>query len=128
MGGSSGSSSTANAPAAARTDYEKAPTMLNMQAGLPNQINAVAGQLQQGFSGSGGMLNGLNDLYSPMSLLQMYEPLTTTQDRFDKKKHTELSTGDAELDKLLMGGGQDQDQKTPNTASLRSSGSTIGYR
>ena len=44
-------------------------------------------------------------MYQPMDMLQFMEPISTTQDQFDKDKYQPINTGNPALDELLMKGG-----------------------
>jgi hypothetical protein len=87
--------------------YGNAPTTQTFQPMMPGFQNMLANQLSAGFGSGGGgapdfaaMLSGM---YSPMSLVNFQEPISTTASLYDKKKFAPISTGNVTLDKLLMG-------------------------
>lgn len=95
-------------PVTGTMPYANAPTAQTFQPFLPGFDGAIAQQLAQGFGAQSGM--GASDfaaqlasMYQPMSVMKFNEPISTTAAFFDPKKNSAIDTGNAALDKLLMG-------------------------
>lgn len=104
MGGSSGSSKNQSVPESEKTAYANAPVTMTFQPHLPGMENSIATQLARGFGGDqGGIAEMLAGMYQPMTIQRFMEPISTTAAMFDKSKQKSFNTGNAALDRLLMG-------------------------
>ena len=90
--------------------YGNAPTSQTFQPTLPGFQSMLADQLAAGYGSGGGgapdFASMLSNMYQPMSLMNFQEPISQTAAAYDKKKFAPIVTGNAALDKLLMGGGK----------------------
>lgn len=102
-GGGGGGAATAGKPA-----YGASPVAKTIQPFFPGFQGMIAQQLAQGFGSGGGtpeqFSGALSDLYSPMTMFQFSEPISTTAALYGKGKYAPFNTGNAALDKLLSGG------------------------
>lgn len=109
-GGSSSKKKTTTAPPAAKPAYGNAPTSQTLQPMLPGFQGMLAEQLAAGFGSGGGgapdFASMLSSMYSPMTMMNFNEPISQTAARYDAKKFAPIATGNAALDKLLMGDGK----------------------
>ena len=89
--------------------YRMAPQVSTLQPALPGFQNMLAQQLGMGFGSGGGTAPDfaamLSSMYSPMSMIQFQEPISSTAAAWDKSDHNKIKTGNKTLDALLMGKG-----------------------
>lgn len=97
------------------TPYANAPTTQTFQPTLPGFEGMIADQLQRGFgigANNPDFAGMIGSIYQPMTIPVFSEPISTTASMFDKKENAPISTGNAMLDKLLMG------QKIPKVKGI----------
>jgi hypothetical protein len=92
---------TETPPQPALTPYANAPTTSTIPAGMPGQLQALAGQLSAGYGGGASpFLESLN-YYHPMRQVQYQEPISVTQEAMKSGKHQRISSGNPTLDAML---------------------------